>query len=144
MIRAICLWHATGGAEQCDDLIQEVLLQLWTARDKLREGCSAEEEKAWVRWHCRSVISHYHRRRRLPTVPLDSAEEVAATQADEDRETIEALSTGLDERQRKVLQMILDGYRADEIAATLGVKKRSVVQMRWRIVQRMKEKTDKI
>ena len=45
------------------------------------------------------------------------------------------LSTG------EVLRMTLEGYEADEIADTLGIKARSVVQTRWRITQKMKKKS---
>lgn len=140
MIRAICLWHATGGAVECDDLMQDVLLQLWHSRDKLRKGCTAEEERAWVRLMCRSVVSHFHRKKRLTTVSLDESIPVAAPDQKDHRETIEMLSEGLNDHERHTLRMILDGYEADDIARELGIKKQSVTQLKWRIVQKMKQR----
>ena len=141
MIRAICLWHATGGAVECDDLVQEVLLSLWRSRHKLKPGCSAGEERAWVRYHCRSVISHFSRRKSLPTVPLDESLNIASPSADDNSETLQTLTADLTDHEREVLRMTLEGYEADEIADTLGIKARSVVQTRWRITQKMKKKS---
>lgn len=146
MIRAICLWHATGGAVECDDLVQEVLASLWRSRGRLRPGCSAGEEKAWVRLHCRSVVSHFYRKKRIATVSLEEGslmtDELSET-ADR-RETIEMLASDLTAHEREILQMTLEGYEADEIAERTGIKPRSVVQTRWRIVQKMKQKADTI
>lgn len=146
MIRAICLWHATGGAVECDDLVQEVLLSLWRSRERLRPGCTAGEERAWVRLHCRSVISHFHRRKTLPTAQFDENHELTnLTGETADRqETLEMLTTDLTAHERQVLRMTLEGYKTDEIADTLDIKARSVVQTRWRIVQKMKQKVDTI
>ncbi len=144
MIRAICLWHATGGAVECDDLVQEVLAALWHYRHRLREGATPEEERAWVRFHCRSVVQHQYRRKRVETVRLDEQMPLAdAPQADA-RERIAELATDLTAHERKVMEMTLDGYEADDIARELGIKSRSVVQIRWRIVKKMKQKSQEI
>lgn len=143
MIRAICLWHATGGAVECDDLVQEVLTSLWRYRHTLREGASPGEEKAWVRWHCRSVISHMRRRKQVETTRLDDDQLPATNVEDDHRATIAELATDLTAHEQQVLQMILDGYQTEEIAERLGIKTRSVAQTRWRIVQKMKLKNEK-
>ncbi len=144
MIRAICLWNATGGAVQCDDLVQEVLASLWHYRHRLRSDASPGEERAWVRLHCRSVISHFRRRKQVETIPLDEEMPLAAAESDDRRATIDELATGLTDHERQVLQLTLDGWSTDEIADELDVKNRTVVQIRWRIVQKMKEKAQTI
>ena len=102
MIRAICLWNATGG------------------------------------------VSHFRRRKQVETIPLDEEMPLAAAESDDRRATIDELATGLTDHERQVLQLTLDGWSTDEIADELDVKNRTVVQIRWRIVQKMKEKAQTI
>ena len=115
-----------------------MLLALWQRRESLRSDANEWQEKAWVRWQCRSVFSHHDRRHRLPVQPLEE-EPAAAPDGESKRREIEALAVGLTEAEHHVLQRILDGYTIAEIARELGIKPASVSQTRYRIIQKMRK-----
>lgn len=137
-IRRLCWWHAGGDEQRCAELVQMVLVQLWEYRDKLRPDAGERQVHAWVRYHCRSVFSHQQRRHRPPEVSIDKVQ--VAAPVDERRETLLDLAVDLTPHEMEVLQMILDGYSAAEIAQTLGIKPHSVSQLRLRIIEKMKKR----
>lgn len=140
LIRRLCWWHASGDTAQCADLMQDVLLALWHYRGTLREGASEAEEYIWVRLHCRSVLQHHRRGKHLSTISLDEGM-VVAEETNNHRETIEALAVGLNDYERKALDMVLDGYSVSDMAKILGIKTASVSQLRYRIVEKMREQS---
>lgn len=138
LIKALCWWRASGDASVCADLMQEVLMAMWQRRATIREGTGVQQEKAWVRLQCRSVFSHIGRRHRVETVPMDEA----MAKADESRNLraeIEDMASVLTDHEHRILDMILDGYTASEIARHLGIKAASVSQARQRIIQKMRK-----
>lgn len=137
LIRGMCAWHATGGAVECADLVQDVLAQLWHYRDRLRQGATLLEERAWVRYHCRSVFSHRRRHGELPTVSLDE-EMAVADEHDTSGETLKAMAAVLNEREHELLELLLDGYSIAEIAKRLRMKERSVSMMKYRMIMKMR------
>jgi RNA polymerase sigma-70 factor (ECF subfamily) len=48
-------------------------------------------------------------------------------------ETVEALLRGLDEHERQIIEMSLQGYSTQEISASLGRAERSVRRLRERV-----------
>ena len=69
-VRLMCWRRSYGNEATCDDLMQECLVSIWRRLPTLRADCTAREEKAWVRWCCRSVFSHLHRQHRLSVTGL--------------------------------------------------------------------------
>ena len=134
----MCWWHASGDASACADLMQDVLLAMWQRRDSLRSDANEWQERAWVRWQCRSVFSHQDRRRRLPMQPLEE-EPADVADGESKRREIEALAVGLTDAEHHVLERILDGYSIGEIALELGIKPASVSQTKYRIIQKMRK-----
>lgn len=144
LVRWMC-WIYSGGDEvRTADMVQEVLLGLWRCCDTLRPGASEIQERAWVRWHCRSVLQHLRRRREVVTVALpqweledlDVGQEREETAAQ--REMLYSLAEGLTEHEHKVLELLMENYSVAEIAAKLGIKPRSVSQLKLRIIEKMK------
>ncbi len=98
-------------AEDCADAVQECILRAWVARDRLRE------EEYLQTWVIRNLLNVCYdmRRRRKPTVDIDSLPEPAAPR-DANRELHDAIA-GLDERLRvAVVLYYMEGYSVDEIA----------------------------
>lgn len=135
-IRKLCWWYAGGDELVCTELVQAVLEQLWMYREKLREGASEWQERAWVKYHCRSVFSHRRRKKRHEMVSLEGCE--VAEPTNNLRETLLDMADDLTKHEMEVLRLILDGYRPAEIAERMGVKAHSISQLRTRMIEKMR------
>lgn len=142
LIESLCIRHAAGDENRCTELRQDCLISLWHYLPKLREGCSPFHETAWVVWHCRSVFSHLRYRRRTHLfLPLDEnmADTVAAPNDSRQRETIDKLATLLTPHERHAFLLMAEGYSAEDMAKELGIKHRSAVTLRHRIIEKLKK-----
>ena len=139
LIKRLCWWYAGGKADAVADLIQEVLLSLWHYRHTLRPDATAAQERAWVRLHCRSVFEHQRRRPEVETVPMEEAQHEAAADTSV-RDAIDRLSVDLDEREHRVLELLLDGYTDGEIAAITGMEEREAKRLHAMVIEKMKKK----
>ena len=125
-----CWVRARGNYERCRDLVQEVSIALWLHLDQLRTDVSPKEEKAWVWWMTRTTLDHLHRSQQLPLQALTEA--IAETIPDADNsaveEDIEELMAALSPEEQQLVRLHIEGYRADEIAETLGLGRDTVYQ----------------
>jgi len=119
-------------------------LQLWHYRHMLRPDSSAGQERLWVRFHCRSVFQHLGRKNSVTTVPLDTLGEEPAADSEERSELLERLATVLNEREHRVLDLVLDGYGNGEIAEAMHLKEKVVLQLRYSMMEKMKKKAQEI
>ena len=145
-IEHLCMRAAWGDAVECADLVQRVYLAILDNRESLRPDSGERQAKAWVRWQCRGVISHWRRsRRRRGWVPLDeNICQLAATDDTSSRELIDELASRLPERDRRLLNMVLQGYSHAEIAAAMGLTTNNVNVIYSRIITRMRQYYDQI
>lgn len=141
LIRRLCWRNASDDEAVCDDLMQECYLAIWQHLSTIRPDANRLEETAWVVWQCRGVFSHYHRRGRLETVPLDEcmADTIADGGSDGNREAIEELAACLTPRERQALALMLGDYTDLEIAERLGMRVDSFQRMRLRMIEKMKQ-----
>lgn len=137
-IRRLCWWHASGRSEECADLVQECLAALWHHRHTLRPGATEGQERLWVKYRCRSVFSHQDRVAKPELTTLDEARAVA-DEPDDSRRLIEEMAQGLNDREQRVLSLILDGYAPAEIGQLLDLSPKHVSQIRFRIIEKMKK-----
>ena len=121
-IRRLCWWRSSGRSEDCADLIQECLLHLWHYRHTLRPDSTESQERLWVKYHCRSVFSHQK-----------------DTRNEDRRRMLEEMAYVLNEQERRVMTLLLDGYTRPEIAEMLGTTAKHVSQIRYRIIEKMKK-----
>lgn len=138
----LCRKYAGYDVGFCADLVQEVSVALWERFDGLRPGASAYEEQEWVYWNARDVLSKIYRRyrRHVPTVPLaDWMAESIADDRDAVRRKVAEMVAALPERERHLLQLWLDGYKADEIARMTGLARNTVYQRIYRIINHLKQ-----
>ncbi|MBO7101751.1 MAG: sigma-70 family RNA polymerase sigma factor [Bacteroidales bacterium] len=138
LIRRLCWWHSGGESALCADLMQEVAIDLWHYRHTLRPDATEQQERLWVKYHCRSVFSHRRRRKTIDTESLAEKHDIAEP-AEDLRETIEELATDLNPHERKMLDLLLNGYSIAEIAAQLQIKATSASQLRFRVIEKMKQ-----
>jgi RNA polymerase sigma factor (sigma-70 family) len=118
--------------------MQDCLAALWHFRHSLRPDASPAQERLWVKYHCRSVFSHRKRRWEPQFTPLDE-DRLPAEEPPDNRAVIEELACNLSDRERHILDLILDGYSRSEIAALLDLKAGTVTQIRFRIIEKMKQ-----
>ena len=138
LIWSMCRDAACGDSELCRDLFQEVSIRLWLHISELDMNAKPYQQKAWVEWQVRHVLSHSRKPREmehnLPELPDDD------TAAEAERRTLVAdLMAQLQDEDRQLMQMRLEGYSADEIAQATGLKRDAVYQRIHRIVARMRK-----
>ena len=136
LVWALCWSRARGDYERCRDLVQEVSLSLWEHYGRLRPNAGPLQERAWVLWHTRSVLDHLHRRPSPTLVPRpDDMPEVV----DESHERLDDIMASLEESDRTLIQMRLDGYDATEIAQQMHISRDAVYQRLHRIINRLQK-----
>ena len=138
LIWSMCRNAACGDSELCRDLFQEASIRLWQHISELDMNAKPYQQKAWVEWQVRHVLSHSRKPREMehnmPELPDDE------TAAEAERRTLVAdLMAQLQDEDRQLMQMRLEGYSADEIAQATGLKRDAVYQRIHRIVARMRK-----
>jgi RNA polymerase sigma factor (sigma-70 family) len=113
IVWSMCKNASHDDYERCRDLFQDVSVRLWLHIGDLRQDAMPHEEKAWVEWQTRHVLSHSRKPRdmehNLPELPDDD------TAAEAERRTLVAdLMAQLQDEDRQLMQMRLEGYSADE------------------------------
>jgi RNA polymerase sigma-70 factor (ECF subfamily) len=125
------------------DLVQEIAVQLWRSFDRY------DEEYRFSTWMYRialNVAISFHRtesRRSRNTVPAeDSILEIAAepelAEADDSLRLLHGFIARLDELDRALILLYLDGNRYDTIAEILGISETNVGTKISRIKQRLR------
>lgn len=94
-----------------------------------------------MRWQCRSAFSRRRLfRRSPPLVPLDEA--LYNTLAEPERASllnnIEAYVEVLSPHELRVFQLIVEGCSPDEMGDVLGIKPQSAVQLRHRVIAKLR------
>ena len=71
----MCRNAACGDSELCRDLFQEASIRLWQHISELDMNAKPYQQKAWVEWQVRHVLSHIRKPREmehnLPDLPDD-------------------------------------------------------------------------
>lgn len=140
MVWRMCWISAHGNYERCRDLVQEVSIALWRHFGQLRSDATLQEERAWVRWQTRSALDFQRRMQRPTPLPLTPgmADLQAADDILEQQEELEELMSTLNDDERRMLRLQLEGYRADEIAEAMGLSRDAVYQRFHRAVVKMR------
>lgn len=138
LIRKLCWARCGGDPTRCAELVQDCYIALWRRLPDLRPDATARQERSWVAWLCRSVLSHRLRRRRHWWLPLNTVSDLPVDDSNTLRRQVEELATGLAPREQLYLRLYLDGYSNDEIARELDIAVDSVYKMRHRVIERMK------
>ena len=138
-IRAMCRVRAKGDSDRCDDLVQDVLLSLWEHIDSLRIGATIRQENAWAMWHTRTVLDHLHRKPVVPTEPIsDDIADTVAVEDSSEKDVLQDIMADLDEQDRELVQMFIDGYDGEEIAERMGVSRDAVYKRKQRLLKKLR------
>lgn len=112
----------TGCPEDAQDAVQECFLRYIT---KAPDFADSEHEKAWLirvaSNICRDMLRH---RKRMSAVSTDEIKDISSC---EDNAQILDLLVSLDEKYRIVIHLhYVEGYKASEISAMLGISEAAV------------------
>lgn len=146
LIEHFCKLRAYGDKRLCAELQQECYLWLWRRADRLKPGAAPLQETAWVYWQCRAAYSNFsYYRKAWKLLPLDGwmADNIAEPVDNGARDCIEAMADELTDHERRAFLLMADGFDDDEIAQQLNIKQRSVVQLRYRIINELRKKYKK-
>ena len=137
-LQRLCIGMAKGDAELAKDSMQEVMMSLWTNFDTIK-ATDSTLQRLKVYWIARGIISNYLRTRqhRIATVAVDNNYPSEENHA---RETLEDVAKTLDDSNRNLLELILDGYNTKEIAAKLDISINAVYKRRTNLINKMRKK----
>lgn len=143
LIESLCMRRASGDSRYCAELRQECYISIWKHEKQISDDITPLQETLWVYWLCRSAFSRLHfLRRTCLHIPLDG--EMADTLAEADEQTllrdrIESLASVLNPHERRAVGLMAEGYTPDEMARELGIKPHSAIQLRYRIIAKLRQ-----
>ena len=140
------LYSLSRDAALSEDLASEVFLEAVRSISGFR---GESDVKTWLfsiarhRW-----FAHLRRARRQPRLLAEAEEAAGESLEDQYRrhETVErlrALAAGLPERNRRVLELRLEGYSYHEIGAAVGISEASARVMEFRARTKLREQLRK-
>jgi len=127
------------------DLIQDMVIQLWRSFSRYDESTGVEFSTWMYRIAMNVAISQYrsHTRQIRDTVPLEefglniAAADALHDSASDNMRALMALIDGMDELNRALILLFLDGYDAVEIADVVGISATNVSTRMTRIKQKL-------
>lgn len=125
------------------DLVQEIVVQLWRSFDRYDESYRFSTWMYRIALNVAISFSRSEARRARNTVPaevslLEIADERESTAPDENLQLLQQLLAQLDELDRALMILYLDGHRYDAIAEVLGISETNVGTKIGRIKQRLR------
>jgi len=131
--------------EDAEDIVGEVWIAIWLHRSAVI-GMQESRRNSYIYTALRRKMIDYYRSGKdqmelWETEWFDQVESFERMEDEaENRVMIENLMTGLQDWERKVIDLGLDGYGADAIARKTGITKRQVYSCRAGAIRKMKKK----
>ncbi len=120
------------------DLTQDTWLLVWDNLYRLRTDASVAELRAWLKALVRTAASRRWRQDRKAAAATNDDID-ADTSLRQMRETLDELMAYLPDDERRLITLLLDGYRINEAAQLLAISPAAAAQRHHRAVQHMKE-----
>lgn len=142
LIEGMCMRRASGDSCRCAELRQECYIMIWKHEKQIGTDIQPLSETLWVYWLCRSAFSRQRFLHRSHLwIPLDDTLADTLTVPDDGplRDYIESLSSVLNPHERRAVGLMAEGYTPDEMAQELGIKPHSAVQLRYRIIAKLRQ-----
>ena len=110
------------------DLAQEVWIVLWQKFNQLDFSAPERQQRRWLERLAEStIIDLYRRENPMPEALTDEmAECIADADSKQKAEELEEVMANLGPEERKLMRLYIEGYRGDEIAAIMGIKRNAV------------------
>lgn len=138
LIEGLCIRRASDDSHRCAELIQECYIQIWRHETQISTDMSPAREALWVYWLCRSAFSRWRFLQRTHTwLPLHNNMSDAGNDSPLP-DSIDALVSVLTPHERGAFKLMAEGYTPQEMARELGITHRSAVQLRYRIVAKLR------
>lgn len=141
IINKVCYFYSCGHMS-FDDLRQEIYVNIWLGLKQFR---GESKLSTWIyRVAVNSALMALRSyRSRVETVPLDfNLPDISSEINDAQREnlqTLQSLINRLEDIEKAIILLWLDGYSYDEIADTIGMKRNTVATK----IHRIKDKLSK-
>ncbi len=141
MISQMCLGFTKGDDDEANDLSQEVLIHIW---NKLETYKGASSYKTWIyRITVNTCLQHIRKEKKRTNLPINEVEHLLIDRPetpslDANKALYNAIGY-LNELDRLVIMMVLDGQDQDLIADVLGIKPTNVRVKIHRIKKRLKK-----
>ncbi|WP_417725495.1 sigma-70 family RNA polymerase sigma factor [Salipiger sp.] len=141
VIRRVVRARSPGGAEDIEDIVQEVLLAVHTKRHTWRRG---EPVSPWLWAITRYKTTDAFRRRKWrATLPIEDFAEILPEDGAGDitaPRDLERLLGGIDARSARIVRAVgLDGESAGDVGARLGMSEGAVRVAYHRAMTRLKQ-----
>ena len=140
LLFSVCRRYSCDGLT-VDDLLQETTLALWNLREQLFSITLAQKQAAWIWRVARSTCIDLQRHTPPPS-PLpddyDTPNEDTTL-----HDTLHELINQLQEPDRTIVTMHLEGYEYKEIGQKTGLSKNNVGIRLMRIKEKLKEQWNK-
>lgn len=124
--------------EDCEDLRQEILLNLWRGWKRYRPDHKAI---TWIyRVALNTAISwRRHRKSQVETMPLEEFDLPEETALKERSEHLRALISLLSVGEQRLINLYLDGFTTEEIGRLLGISQTNVTTRIGRIKEKLRK-----
>jgi RNA polymerase sigma-70 factor (ECF subfamily) len=113
---------AAYAEREAEDLLQEILLQLWRSQNGFQQRSGIDTWCYRVALNTAISWQRRHQRRRLPPEALDLDQLSAPARGDDAPALLQAFMRTLSEVDRALLVMYLDDLSGDEMAQALGIR----------------------
>ena len=139
IINSVCYFYSSDNIP-FEDLRQEVFINIWKGLDQFR---SESKVSTWVyRIAINTALMAIRTgKKKINTVPIDSMVFHISQETDTDQrdklENLDNLIEKLDDIEKAIILLWLDEYSYEEIADTMGLKKRNVATKIFRIKEKL-------
>lgn len=144
MVSQMCLGFVEGNIDVANDLSQEVFISIW---NKMAGFKGASSYKTWIyRITVNTCLQHIRKEKKNNTLPIAKVEHILIdesqnTEPDESKSLYKAIGQ-LNELDRLVIMMVLEGQDHENISEVLGVNPINVRVKIHRIKKRLKKILD--
>ncbi|WP_108801683.1 RNA polymerase sigma factor [Aquimarina sp. Aq107] len=144
MVLQMCLGYMKGDESLAYDLTQEVFINIWNAMDKFK---GKSTHKTWVyRITVNSCLQHIRKEKNKKQVPIDSVVHMIEDDNQEvnvgENKNLYIAIGKLEEIDRLLIMMVLEGQDYDDISEIMGIKPTNVRVKIHRIKKRLKKILD--
>ncbi len=141
LIERLSMSRASGDYHRCAELRQECYISIWKHTHTLRPNSSAVQEAVWIYWQCRNAfrrVRFLNRASQFLPIEDSMADNVSNPSESSLKDAIESCARLLTHHESKAFLLMAEGYNPDEMAQELGIKTQSVIQLRYRIISKLR------